>query len=130
MKVNRNIPLDTKYNLPKEATTVHHSGKILIIAPECCNYIVLDNDVQYNFYQLLQNYTLGAALSKMNISKTDAQAVLIQIEAKKFINEKIAKVNGGFQMHMSLAPLTRRCELSNKQHYYDLMTKANCKLFK
>lgn len=121
MKVNRNIPLDTRYNLPKQTKTVRHSGKILIIAPECCNYIVLDNDVQYKFYQLLKNNTLSASLSEMSISKTDAQAVLVQIEAKQFIEEIISKANGQFQMHMFL---TNACNLRCRHCY---MFSGQCK---
>ena len=114
MKVNRNIPLDTRYNLPKQTAIIHHSGKILIIAPECCNYIVLDNKAQYQFYQLLENYILGEALSKMSISKADAQAVLVQIEAKQFIDKKVPKTNGQFQMHMFL---TNACNLRCRHCY-------------
>lgn len=114
MKVNRNIPLDTRYRLPQQTTVVYYTGKILIIAPECCNYIVFDNDVQYKFYQLLEKDTLGDALSKINISKTDAQAVLIQIEAKHFIDKKIPKANGRFQLHMFL---TNACNLHCKHCY-------------
>ena len=114
MKINRKISLDTRYSLPKQTTVVYHIDKFLIIAPECCNYVVFDNELQYKFYQLLENYTLGDALSKISIPKTDAQNVLIQIEAKRFIKEKAPKANGRFQLHMFL---TNACNLRCKHCY-------------
>lgn len=122
MKVTKNIPLDTRYSLPKETAIIHHSGKILIIAPECSNYIVLDNDIQYQFYQLLTNYTLGVALSKTNIPAKEAQAVIVQIEAKQFFEENIPKANGRFQLHMFL---TNACNLRCKHCY---MFSGECKM--
>lgn len=114
MRVKRQIPPDTRYELPKQVTTVYYSGKILLIAPECCNYIVLDNDVQLQFYQCLENCSLGEALSKTNISKTDATVVLVQIEAKRFFEDKVSKANGRFQLHLYL---TNACNLRCKHCY-------------
>lgn len=123
MKVNRKIPLDTKYDLPEQTTTVRHAGKILIIAPECCNYIVLGNDAQYGFYQSLKAHTLGDALSMLQTPEEDARAVIVQIEAKRFVEENVAKTNGLFQLHMFL---TNACNLRCKHCYmYSGQSKAN-----
>ena len=42
----KTIDLNTKYNLPNEYQIIDFKGKILIIAPECFNYIVLSNEIQ------------------------------------------------------------------------------------
>lgn len=44
--------LETRFCLTVETTHVRHKGKWLVCAPECCNYVVLDNDAQHNFYNM------------------------------------------------------------------------------
>lgn len=122
MKINKTISLSTKYNLPQQINAIQYKGKWLIIAPECCNYIVLEKEIQYKFYSLLTKYSLNEALSKMDIPKEDAQAVLIQIEAKHFVEDCPAKANGRFQLHMFL---TNACNLRCKHCY---MFSGQCKI--
>lgn len=42
--------LETRFCLTVETTHVRHKGKWIACAPECCNYVVLDNDAQHIFY--------------------------------------------------------------------------------
>lgn len=114
MLKKKTISLDSKFSFPQKTTVVHHKGKILIIASECANYIVLENDKQLDFYNLLQTLTLGEALMESAVDAQTAQAVLVQIEAKKFVNKIIPHSNGCFQMHLFL---TNKCNLRCKHCY-------------
>ena len=114
MLKKKTISLDSRFSLPEKTTVVHHKGKILIIASECANYIVLENDKQLNFYNLLQTLTLGEALKESATDTKTAQAVLVQIEAKKFENKIIPHSNGRLQMHLFL---TNKCNLRCKHCY-------------
>ena len=60
----KTIDLNTKYNLPNEYQIIDFKGKILIIAPECFNYIVLSNEIQKEIYLSLYNSTITEIVGK------------------------------------------------------------------
>lgn len=116
MKVKKHIPLTKKYNFPKEYDTIHHANYYIIMAPEYANYIVLENKEQLDFFHLLEKYTIEDAIRNIEypISSIDIQKVLIQIEGKKFSDEKIEKSDGIFQLHFMI---TNKCNLRCRHCY-------------
>lgn len=79
-----------------------------MIAPECANYIVLDNEDQLSFYKLLYENSIGTALSSINILESDARNVVTQIEARRFDNTLAEEVRGLFQMQLHV---TNACNM-------------------
>lgn len=106
--VKRTVGLDTIYQLPQSINIVQHRGKFIVIAPECANYIVLDNEDQVSFYNLLYENSIGTALSSINILESDARNVVTQIEARRFDNTLADEVRGVFQLQLHV---TNACNM-------------------
>ena len=99
---------DKQYVFPDVIEVIHHKGKILVVAPECVNWIVLENEQQLALFNLLRIHTLLEALHISNITQEDAENVLIQLEARKFeLNE--SKVHKRLKAQLFL---TNACNLS------------------
>jgi radical SAM protein with 4Fe4S-binding SPASM domain len=84
----KTIDLSFQYKFPDILKIVRHNGKILIIAPETANWIVLDNESQLTFFNLLKFKPLGESIDSFNGLNDDVQQVLIQLEAKQFCQSK------------------------------------------
>ena len=91
--VKKTIDLNKKYNIPKLIKVVEHSGKFLVIAPNFGNWIVLENQDQLSFFDLLKNNSIGESLNLFFGKKQDAEQVIIQIEAKKFESKIVRKTD-------------------------------------
>lgn len=91
-KKNINIDDSKVYSFPKKLSIVNHQDKILVIADEVANWIVLDNKKQLEIFNLLNTSNSIETILKINrYSLTDIQNVLIQVEAKHFENTTIIK---------------------------------------
>lgn len=110
----KTIDLNTKYNLPIDYHIIDFKGKILVIAPECFNYIVLNNEIQKEIYLSLYNLTVQEVLDKFNGEENNVKDVVTQIEAKNFIEDSLEKSQGGLQMHLFL---TNKCNLRCRHCY-------------
>lgn len=102
------VNIDEKYSLPQEYSIVEHRSKYIIVAPECSNYIVLENKSQCDFFLLLYRYTIREATKIDDFSESDVRHVVMQIEAKHFFNIPVEKISGRLQMHLFL---TNSCNL-------------------
>ena len=89
--VKKNIDLNKKYAFPKNIVVVHHKDKILVISIDTANWIVLDNEIQLKFFNLLRSNTLGKAIELFDEDKNEAINVIIQLEAKSFENQIVKK---------------------------------------
>lgn len=87
----KTIDLNKQYHFPHNLTIVKHKDYILIIASETVNWIVLENEDQLFFFELLKKHNLKKAIEIFNGSNIDIQHVIIQIEAKKFENLEVYK---------------------------------------
>lgn len=109
---------------------------IFVIAVETGNWIVLDNEEQLEFFNLLIDYKLSDALSRFCGSIENAQKVVIQLEARDFENTQVMLKSPDTIMHVYLTNLCNlRCphcymysgsKLSNElttQEVLDLLTK-------
>ena len=87
--VRKSIPLDKIFALPSKMVNIRYANKILVVSPETANWIVLQNEEQLSFLNLLHNNQLGEALQHFSGSHQNAQAVVTQIIARKFENKKV-----------------------------------------
>ena len=87
----KTIDLDTKYSLPKEHHIINIKDKIVIVTPECCNYIVLNNKIQKAIYLSLYNSTIQEVLDKFKGEENNVKVVITQIEAKSFVENPLEK---------------------------------------
>lgn len=83
-RVEKEIPLSYKFNLPAVIDTVCYGGKILEIAREEGNWIVLDNHLQQHFFDLLRKCSIEEALAVSNCSDEDVNVVVMQLVARHF----------------------------------------------
>lgn len=56
--VRKRISEDTKFTLPVNIKKVIYRGKMLVISPETANWIILENEEQWQFFQLLTSFDL------------------------------------------------------------------------
>ena len=78
------IDINKKYIFPNIIKTIHHNDKIIVISVETACWIVLENNNQLKFFNLLRKYTIQEAIKHFEGTLIDAQFVIIQIEARKF----------------------------------------------
>lgn len=83
-QVEKKIPCNYKFNLPSIIDYVDYGGKILVVAREEANWIVLDNDKQLNFFKLLRLNSLDKAISLSDASDEDKEWVVTQLVARHF----------------------------------------------
>ena len=83
MRVEKTISLDHRFHFPAVIDYVHYGGKVIAVAREEGNWIVLDNQSQLDFFKALGNMPLKEALVKTE-SKEDANWVVTQLVARHF----------------------------------------------
>ena len=106
--VRKKISEGTKFILPTKIKRVLYKEKSLVISPETANWIVLENDEQWQFFQLLTSFDLGNALKRFNGAYSNAQYTVMQIVAKHFENQTVKSKNNGGSMQMYL---TNECNM-------------------
>ena len=102
------IDLTKKYLFPQKISTIYYKGLILIISDETARWLVLNNDKQLEFFDLLKKNNISDSLAKFDGPETDAKNVIMQIEAKHFESDFVRKFNGGNRLHIYL---TNECNL-------------------
>ncbi len=83
-RVEKEISLSYKFSHPAVIDTVCYGGKILEIAREERNWIVLDNHSQQHFFDLLRKCSIEDALAVSKCSDEDANVVVMQLVARHF----------------------------------------------
>lgn len=106
--VKKKISEDTKFTLPVNIKNVTYKGKIFVISPETANWIILENEEQWQFFQLLTSFDLGTALKQFCGAYENAQYTVMQIVAKHFDNLAVRPKNNGGSMQMYL---TNECNM-------------------
>lgn len=82
--VHKQISPDKKYVFPKNLHIIRYNGKILIIAVDIGNWLVLENEKQLNFFHLLEKNPLNKALELFEGKHEDSIETITQIEARQF----------------------------------------------
>ena len=124
MKTTRRIDLHKHYQIPDKTTTVRYKGYILVVADNVANWIVLENDSQLEFYELLKSLPLDEALESFKGDFVDARKTVIQLEAKQFENTEVKRTKAG-RMHIYL---TNACNMRCPQCYMYAGDKAENEL--
>lgn len=83
-RINKSIDVHKKYVFPNELAIVNHKGVILVISTNTANWIVLRNEQQLHFFDLLRNHTISGAIDRFDGTEMDSRYVITQIEAKSF----------------------------------------------
>lgn len=109
-QVNRHIDLSKRYKFPSHISIVHFRDKILAIAVDTARWIVLDNEVQLTFFNILQEQTIADAIEISKAEKSDIIKVITQIEARHLeeIPKNRVSVNGRSMIHLYI---TNACNL-------------------
>lgn len=106
--VKKKISENTKFTLPVNIKKVIYKGKIFVISPETANWIILENEEQWQLFQLLTSFDLGTALKQFCGAYENAQYTVMQIVAKHFDNLTVRPKNNGGSMQMYL---TNECNM-------------------
>lgn len=104
----KSISLDKKYNFPNTLRVVRYKNNILIISVEEARWIVLKNEEQLSFFEMLKDYSIGDALSKFSGIEQDAREVILQIEAKGLFDSHFIDPLKPNSLHIYL---TNKCNM-------------------
>ena len=89
MEKSKHIDINKKYEIPTNISIVRYKKYIIVISVDTANWIVLQNDDQLTFFELLKNNTIQQALNISGVSQKNAVEVVTQLEAKKFENKEV-----------------------------------------
>lgn len=103
--VRKTIPPTQSFVFPASLVIVFYKKKILVISRDTANWIVLQNEEQLEFFNLLKSYPLNEALARFKGEYKDAKYVVTQIIARKFENTKVHSkhVSGTMQLYLTNA---------------------------
>ncbi len=107
-QIKKEIDLNKKYIFPNDLVVVRYNSKIIIIAINIGNWIVLENERQLKIFNLLKDNSIAKAFSIFNDYKEDVIHTIIQIEARQF--ERNSVVNKS-RTNNIMFYLTNACNL-------------------
>lgn len=111
MRMSKHLDLNSRYSFPSELRIVRFDGHILVIAPQCLTWVVLENERQLLFFQLLQSNTIADAVELAGVGIDDVRHTLTQIEARRLSGHPEAREDASDNnAHMQLF-LTNGCNL-------------------
>lgn len=106
----KRIDPNKHYLFPDEISIIRHKDHILVISVNTANWIILDNDDQLLFFNLLKRHKLSEALEVFTGNISDAQKVVIQLEARDFENQDVMLKCADANMHIHLTNICNmRC---------------------
>lgn len=84
------VDVETKFLLPENFRYINSNGKILAIAVDVANWIVLNNEKELAFFKLLkERYTIQNAILFSDSSEEAATNVITQIIARDLTNDRV-----------------------------------------
>lgn len=109
------MPLDIykRYSVPDNIKIVRYRDSILVISVLTANWLVLKNEEQLRFFELLKTMQLSEALINFKGDLNDAKEVVLQLEGKNFENTERTRTNSN-GMHFYL---TNGCNMKCKHCY-------------
>lgn len=108
IKREREIDPNKQYVYPENISVIHYKSHIIIVAIDTANWIILSNEKQFEFFNLLKVYKLSDAIAHFDGVISDAQNVIIQLEAKNFENAEVKSQNSVSYLHLHL---TNSCNM-------------------
>ena len=89
--VQKQIDPNKKYSFPTNISIVRYDSKIIVIAVDTGNWIVLENEKQLEFFNLLKENTLEKSLALFSGEQGDAVQTVIQLEARQFERQNVTR---------------------------------------
>lgn len=103
------IDANTIFILPSNFSYVNYNGKILAIAVDVANWIILNSESELLFFkQLKKKKSIKDAILLSNASETDVSNVITQIIAKGLLNKEVNSKHPGSFLQIYL---TNACNL-------------------
>lgn len=108
--MKKTISENHKFSFNAEIVIIRAFDKILVISPSTANWLVLENENQLSFFNLLKRLPLGEALRNFKGDIADCKEVVTQIVAREFENHDVRSciTNDTKQLHLYL---TNGCNL-------------------
>lgn len=105
------IELNKVYQIPKEISIVNYDNKIIVIAPEFANWIILNSPSQLAIFEFLRKgHSIQDSLSNSLFDVHDVNYLVTQLEARKFCDKKVhSSIEDKRGLHLYL---TNKCNLS------------------
>lgn len=129
MKKLKIIDIEKRYVFPSNLKIIEFKKKFLIISPNTATWIVLKNNNQLKFFELLRKKTIKEAISLFDDELSEAQKVLIQIEARNLTklesDVQVFEDNETPRLHLYL---TNSCNLCCPHCYMSSGKKKNDEL--
>lgn len=107
MVQSKTIDINKQYLFPANIRIIYYKSLVLVISVDTACWIVLKNEKQLEFFELLKCNPISEALGLFNGSQQDAVYVVTQIEARDFCNLKTRRTDAN-GMHFYL---TNRCNM-------------------
>lgn len=87
--MKKTISENHKFSFNAEIVIIRAFDKILVISPSTANWLVLENENQLSFFNLLKRLPLGKALRNFKGDIADCKEVVTQIVAREFENHDV-----------------------------------------
>ncbi len=108
MQVSLKIDENKIYTFPEQIDTVTYKDKILVIAPQQANWIVLNNPVELTLFDAIQKQSLKEVMAQYPNDRNSLRNVLIQVEARKFYDRTKKIYIGKEKLHIYI---TNECNM-------------------
>lgn len=106
-----NIDVKKVYDFPKALNVVYYKDKILVIAPEVANWLVLESAKQLRVLDLFRSgQSIENVIQSSAVDMVDVKDLVTQIEAKKFYKKEAASHSK--KENLLHLYLTNKCNLS------------------
>jgi len=107
VKHNISFDINKYYSIPDNVKVIRYREYILVISVNTANWLVLKNEEQLRFFELLNTMQLSSALLSFKGDLKDAKDVVLQLEGKRFESTERTKTDSN-GMHFYL---TNGCNL-------------------
>lgn len=105
--MEKEIDPTKRYKFPCPLKTIRYRGKIIVVSSSSSNWIVLESEMQYSFFKLLQEYSIEESIQRFEGTQDVVSYVLMQIEARHLESTDICRKT---YSHMQLY-LTNSCNM-------------------
>ena len=83
------LPDNKLFSFPSKIVYHHYDNRIFVISVDTANWLILNNEEELAFFELLKKYQLKEALEHFSGSTESAESVLAQIIGKDLENRKV-----------------------------------------
>ena len=121
------LPDNKLFSFPSKIVYHHYDNRIFVISVDTANWLILNNEEELDFFELLNKYQLKEALEHFSGSTESAESVLAQIIGRDFENTKVELKSTESSLHLYL---TNKCNMRCPHCYMNAGIKNNNELEK